>query len=181
MSYFAESLKTLRQQADLSMQVLADKAGVSKSMISKIERDEVQPTLDVAARLSKALGKTLSEMLHAPQATQVVYLARHEQAVWEDVQGIKRQNISPVFEGLKTEWLLVEMPRGTSIQKCMAINSIGAEKYILVKQGTLEVKIEQQIFQLQEGDSLYFDANCLHEFHNIGKEALVYYAVLKHS
>ncbi len=54
MTYFAESLKNLRLKKNLSMQELADSAGVSKSMISKIERDTVQPTLDVAARLSKA-------------------------------------------------------------------------------------------------------------------------------
>src|ERR1700719_4409061 len=104
MSYFAKSLKKLRQQFELTMQTLADKAAVSKSMISKIERDEVQPTIDVAARLAKALGKTLSEMLHAPQTTNVVFLPRQQQAIWEDAEHIKRRNISPVFEGLKIEW-----------------------------------------------------------------------------
>jgi transcriptional regulator with XRE-family HTH domain len=180
MSYFAESLKTLRQGADLSMQGLADKAGVSKSMISKVERDEVQPTLDVAARLAKALGKTLSEMLHAPQATQVVFLPAVEQAVWTDSQGITRQNISPVFEGLKTEWLFVTLPVSTSIQKCMALNVQGVEKFILVVSGHLEVKVEEQVFRLQKGDSLYFDACSLHEFYNIGESDVAYYIVIKH-
>ena len=180
MSYFAESLKALRQTADLSLQALADKAGVSKSMISKVERDEVQPTLDVASRLAKALGKTLSEMLHAPQTTQVVFLPATDQAVWIDSQGIKRQNISPVFEGLKIEWLLVELPVNAAILKCVAVNTQGVEKYILVVSGQLEVKVEEQVFRLSKGDSLYFDACCVHEFYNVGKEVTTYYVVVKH-
>jgi transcriptional regulator with XRE-family HTH domain len=180
MTYFAESLRALRQEADLSMQALADKACVSKSMISKIERDEVQPTLDVAARLAKALGKTLSEMLHAPQSVQVVHTSQNEQAVWVDAQGIKRRNISPVFEGLKIEWLQVELPANTNIQKCIAQNSMGAEKYILVKEGQLEIHVENQIFKLEKGDSLYFDANCNHAFFNPSKVNALYYVVVKH-
>jgi len=180
MSYFAKSLKKLRQQFELTMQELADKAGISKSMISKIERDEVQPTLDIAARLAKALNKTLSEMLHAPQTMQVVYLPKSEQAIWKDAQNIVRRNISPIFEGLKTEWLQVELPAGTSILKCLSSNVQGAEKYILVTKGILEMKINQQIFRLKKGDSLYFDASASHEFFNVGKESVEYYIVIKH-
>lgn len=180
MSYFAESLKALRQQANLSMQALADKACVSKSMISKIESDDVQPTLDIAARLAKALGKTLSEMLHATQTTPVVFLPQKDQAVWEDAQGIRRRNISPVFEGLKSEWLQVELPVNVSILKCMPLNSTGTEKYVLVLKGHLKIKVEEQTFELAPGDSLYFDASCMHEFHNIGDETALYHLVIKH-
>lgn len=180
MSYFAQTLKNLRQQQELSMQELSDKSGVSKSMICKIEHDEVQPTLDVAARVAKALGKTLSEMLHATQATQVVYLPRQEQGVWEDAQHIKRRNISPVFEGLKIEWLEVELPVDASIQKCVQINAIGTEKFILVIKGILVVKVQDNTYKLKKGDSLYFDNSYHHEFHNGGKDTVHYYVVVKH-
>jgi XRE family transcriptional regulator, regulator of sulfur utilization len=180
MSQFAESLKKLRVDQDLSMQLLAEKAGVSKSMISKIERDEVQPTLDVAARLAKALGKTLSELLHTATATQIAFLPRHEQAVWEDASGIKRRNISPVFEGLKIEWLEVLLPAGACIVKCVSISSIGDIKYVLVKKGELKMLVSGQSFLLKEGDSIYFDSSFSHEFHNETKEAVEFYVVMKH-
>jgi transcriptional regulator with XRE-family HTH domain len=181
MSYFAESLKILRQKNDLSMQTLADKAGVSKSMISKIERDEVQPTLDVAARLAKALGKTLSEMLHAPQTTQIVFLPRAQQAIWEDADHIKRRNISPVFEGLKTEWLQVELPPKSKIQKCVPLNTMGAEKFILVTKNSLKIQVNEEEFHLQTGDSLYFDASCPHSFSNDSDTLTEFYIVIKHA
>ena len=179
MSYFAESVKNLRQQSGFTMQALADKAHVSKSMICKIERDEVQPTIDVASRLAKAFGKTLSEMLHAPQTTQVVFLPQHEQAIWEDADHIKRRNISPVFEGLKIEWLQVELPAGALIRKYKSNKVV--EKYLLVTKGSLEIKIDQETFRLKKGDSLYFDASATHEFLNPEKETIEFYIVIKHS
>lgn len=179
MTYFAERLKNLRIQSGLSMQDLADAAKVSKSMISKIERDEVQPTIDVAGKLAKALGKTLSEMLHAAQTIQAVYLAKEEQAVWEDAQKIKRRNISPVFEGLKIEWLQVGLPPHTSIQKEELANGI-CEKYILVTEGILEIKIGSRVYKLNKGDSFYFDASGKHDFENNNDDDVEFYIVIKH-
>jgi transcriptional regulator with XRE-family HTH domain len=181
MSQFAESLKKLRTEAQLSMQSLAETASVSKSMISKIERDEVQPTIDIAARLAKALGKTLSELLHIPQETQIAYIPKNEQAVWEDATGIKRRNISPVFAGLKIEWIEVELPPKTSIQKCTSIHTTGEAKYILVKKGELKIIVGEQVFILKTGDSLFFETNANHEFHNETIEAVEYYIVMKHA
>ena len=181
MSHFAESLKKLRQEYNMSMQELADKAAISKSMVCKVERDEAQPTLDVAARIATALGKPLSEMLHAPQSTQVVFLPKNEQALWEDASHIKRRNISPIFEGLKIEWLHVELPANTTMPKCTALNTQGAEKYILMIKGTLEIQISNQIFRLKKGDSIYFNASAPHEVFNRGKEPIEYYIVIKHN
>lgn len=180
MSHFAERLKELRLEADLSMQALADAAKVSKSMICKIERDEVQPTIDVAAKLAHALGKTLSEMLHATQETQVVYLPRTEQAVWQDAQKIVRRNISPVFEGLKIEWLHVSLP-AHQILECASFHSKGCEKCILVTKGVLHVAINQKSYAIKKGDSLYFDGTCAHTLMNKGKEVVEYYIIIKHS
>jgi transcriptional regulator with XRE-family HTH domain len=180
MTYFAEKLKKLRTSSGLTMDALAQLSNVSKSMISKIERDEVQPTIDVAARIAKAFNKTLSEMLHTTQSTAVVFLPQEQQAVWEDAQHIKRRNISPVFEGLKIEWLQVELPPESNIIKCYIPGSDGGEKYVLVTSGLLEIKINQEVYRLKKGDSLYFNSNCEHEFANIGNDPVEYFIVVKH-
>lgn len=179
MSHFAKSLSQLRQAANKSMQALATDAKVSKSMISKIERNEVQPTLDVAGRLAKALGKTLSEMLHAPQNSNIIFLPRNEQAIWEDNEKqIKRRNISPIFEGLNIEWVQITLPVNTSVEKCAVKN--GPEKYFLVTKGLLEIEINQQVFKLTPGDSLYFDASQEHIIKNISDAETEFYLVMNH-
>ena len=180
MTHFSETLKNRRQELNMTMQAVADRAGVSKSMICKIERDEVQPTIDVASRIARALDKTLSEMLHVPQATSVVFLPKENQAVWEDSNHIKRRNISPVFEGLKLEWLHVAIPPHGAVQKCMAMNAPGVEKYILVINGILELCVNQQVYTLEKGDSIYFDAGCVHEYCNQDNTLVEFYLVVNY-
>lgn len=180
MSFFAERLKDLRISAGLSMQELADNAGVSKSMICKIESDKVQPTIDVAGKLSKALGKTLSEMLHATHEVEILHITQDQQAIWKDPQGVSRRNISPIFDGLKMEWLQVELPPKTQICKPSQMISPNAEKYLLINKGKLEIKINNKTYTLNKGDSFYFGANIPHEFINNGKITTEFYIVIKH-
>lgn len=178
MSYFAIRLKTLRAEKQWSMQDLADKAGVSKSMICKIEREEVQPTIDVAARLAIAFGKTLSEMLHESSPHSAVLLTYQEQPIWVDACQIKRRNISPVLEGAKVEWLQVTLPPHTAIEKCSMINK-KEFKYLLVTKGTLEFRGKQQTYHLKAGDSLSFDACIEHDLVNSTDQEVEYYIVIQ--
>jgi transcriptional regulator with XRE-family HTH domain len=178
MSHFAKALSELRQAAGDSMQSLADKAKVSKSMISKIERNEVQPTLDVAGRLAKAFGKTLSEMLHAPKSSNIIFLPKQEQAVWEGVENITRRNISPIFEGLQIEWLQLTFPINATVIKAGMIPA--PEKHFLVTKGKLSIEINQQTYQLTPGDSIYFNGCVDHVIKNIASESTEFYLVMHH-
>lgn len=178
MSHFATQLKTLRAQKQWSMQDLADQAKVSKSMICKIEHEEVQPTIDVAARLAVAFGKTLSEMLHESSPNPAVLLTSQEQPVWIDGSQIKRRNISPVIAGAKVEWLQVTLPPHAAIEKCTAISK-KEFKYLLVTKGTLEFRHIQQRYHLKKGDSLSFDASIDHDIINSTDEDVEYYLVIQ--
>ena len=177
MNTFSQTLQTLRKIQKMSMQALAEKAQVSKSTICKIERNEVQPSLDVAGRLALALGSTLSEMLHNNQEPHVIFLPAKEQPVWEDNQQIKRQNISPASQA-NIEWLKIELPSDTKISKPATPPNV--EKYFLAFEGVLTVKLGQQKFELYPGDSLFFDGSSEHELINRTDETIVYYLVIKH-
>lgn len=179
MKYFAEQLKLLRTRCGFTMQNLADSAHVSKSTISMIEQGSTRPTIDVAARLASALGKPLSEMLHPPQSQRTILIHHSEQAIWEDAQHIKRRNISPIFSGLKLEWLFVELPAG-SLTDILPIYAPGTEKCILVIKGLFELTLGDKKYRLEKGDSIYFEPNSLHTFHNPGDSVSEYYIVTKH-
>lgn len=179
MSFFSEQLKKLRTGLGLTMQELADSARVSKSTISMIEQGNTRPTIDVAARIANALGKPLSEMLHPRQSSRTILTPYNEQAIWEDDQHIIRRNISPIFSGLKLEWLQLELPPGCFID-VLPIYAPGTEKCIMVTQGLFEVTIKDKIFQLNKGDSIYFEPDCPHAFRNPGNRVGKYFIVTKH-
>lgn len=177
-SHFANQLKELRAKNQWSMQDLADRANVSKSMICKIEHEEVQPTIDVAARLASALGQTLSEMLHEPLNNTALLLTHDEQAVWVDAKQVKRRNILPVTKEAKLEWLQVSLPAHTVLKK-LGNPSKREFKYFLVTKGHMECHMEGAIYKLKSGDSLYFDTSKNYEIHNSGKTDLEYYVVIQ--
>lgn len=179
MNLFAEQLKRLRDSNQYSMQQLADLAGVSKSMISKIERGEVQPTLDIATRLAQAFGKSLSSMLESKAEGAVVKIPNKDQTVWEDpVTHSLRKVLSPPFPETRLEWLLVTTP-GLVRLELSALRK-GSEKYILMVEGKIIIEVGEEVLSLEAGDSGYFAAHYPHAFINTSKEKAVYYLIIKH-
>lgn len=184
MSYFSSQLKKRRNGLGLTMQQLADRANVCKSMICKMERNDTQPTIDVAARVAKALDVTLTEMLHPPQKARAHLITQQEQSTWEDAQHIQRRTLSPVFEGLKLDWLQVTVPNqvtlcNTEIEQSGSFNKV--EKYIVLAQGQLEITISDQAYHLKQGDSFYFDARAPHKIYNPDKkEPAQFYLVINY-
>jgi transcriptional regulator with XRE-family HTH domain len=176
---FAEQLRLRREQQQHSLQALADRANVSKSMISKIERGEVQPSLDIAARLAEALGTNLSEMLRLDKRARVIWIPYSEQATARDPDGHhERRIISPVFARSSIEWLRITLHPGTSSGRFPA-HHYGAEEYLVLLSGALRAVINEDSYELHVGDSLYFEAHHPHEFINAGQEVAEYLVVVK--
>ena len=65
----AETVRAARVAQGLSASALAERSGVSRAMIAKVERAEAQPTAALLGRLSAALGLTLSELSRGPSRT----------------------------------------------------------------------------------------------------------------
>src|SRR6267378_3479296 len=110
----ADVVRDARAARGLSASGLAEASGVSRAMIAKIERGEVQPTAALLGRLSAALGLTLSE-LFARTEGQTPRLARAtDQTVWVDPKtGYRRRSVSPT--GGATQLVEVELPAGAEV------------------------------------------------------------------
>src|SRR5436190_12310832 len=95
----AERVRELRAAQGLSLDALATKSGVSRSMISLIERGESSPTAAVLEKLAVGLGVTLASLFDATTAAQGPtgpVARREEQPQWKDpASGYVRRNVSP--------------------------------------------------------------------------------------
>ena len=179
MHQFAVQLKNLRIEQNLSMQDLADLAKVSKSMISKIEAGNVQPTLDIATRLAQALGKSLSSILETMPKNPVIKLAAGEHPVWEDPQTHSlRKVLSPAFPDVELEWLEITLPAKTELH--LSGLKKGSEKYILMIEGGLTIQVGEHILSLSAQDSGYLNAHLPHNFINSTAHQARYYLIIKH-
>src|SRR5215207_9552558 len=94
----ARRVRELRVEGALSLDALSARSGVSRSMISLVERGESSPTAVVLEKLATGLGVTLASLFDAP-ATEVVpgpVARRDEQPLWRDPgSGYLRRNVSP--------------------------------------------------------------------------------------
>ena len=176
---FASQLRSLRVNSGLTLQRLAEKSHVSKSTISKIERRDVQPSLDIAVRLAEALNSSLSEMVRHDEYARVVKIARKDQSVVADPQrNWERRLLSPIFTGGNLEMLYATVKPKVNLGT-FPRHARGTEEYIVVLRGELRISINGASYSLRSGDSLFFEADKDHSLENPASRAAEYLIVIK--
>jgi transcriptional regulator with XRE-family HTH domain len=156
-SALATTLRDLRRSRGLSGAALAERSGVSRAMISKVERGETQPTAQLLGRLSAALGMTLSELVARAEQGDRRLARRSKQPVWTDpVTGYRRRAVTPTAGG-PMELVEVELPAGAEV-------SYPADSYrrlhhqIWVLEGELSFQEGDEVHDLGPGDCLRIGA-----------------------
>src|SRR5262252_6495184 len=92
-------LREQRARRGWTLDDLAQRAGVSKAMLSKLERSEASPTAALLGRISGALGMTLSTLLAPDGAAGARLVRRPEQPTWRDpATGYLRRQVSPLSD-----------------------------------------------------------------------------------
>lgn len=177
MEQLGARLRAQRQRAGASLDTLAAGSGVSRSMISDIERGAKVPTVLVLARLATALGVTVSRLLGEDRADPVIVLRRADQAAVTDPAGWERRILSPSLPGVEFEFIRTTVPAGVVIGE-FAAHAAGSREYVAVESGALTVTLAGVDHRLGAGDSLYYAADRTHAFAATGPDPCVYYTVM---
>lgn len=150
----AQRLQALRQQRGLSLADLAAASGVSKAMISRIERVESSPTAALLGRLAAGLGVPLTDLLVAPEPAPQRLHRRAAQALWRDPgQGYRRRQVAPLDPATGVELVEVELPRGAQVSYPPWSGTPYAQRLWLIE-GRLAVDYGDERFELDAGDCL---------------------------
>jgi transcriptional regulator with XRE-family HTH domain len=151
----AETVRAAREARGLSVNALAERSGVSRAMIAKVERAEAQPTAALLGRLSAALGLTLSELVARAEGSDRRLARADEQPVWTDPEtGYSRRALSPASGG-PLELVEVTLPAGAEI-------AYPADAYAFINQqvwmleGRLTIREGDDMHALAAGDCLQF-------------------------
>lgn len=171
-------VKDLRKEAGLTLDELAGRSGVSRAMISKLERGEKNPTLVIAARLAEGLDVSLSRLAGVEERREVVLVPRERRMVLRDPEtGFERQSLSPTFAARGVEFLRNVVPEGSTSGDFPAHRK-GVEEHIVVEKGELKATLGGEEYLLREGDALFFEADVPHRFDNVGSGECAYYLVI---
>jgi transcriptional regulator with XRE-family HTH domain len=173
-----ERVRALRRERRWTLELLAERSGVSRAMISKLERGEKTPTLVVAARVSEGLGVSLSQLVGIQERKEIVVVPRERRMVMRDPEtGFERQLLSPSFGGCGLEFIRNVVPEGSTSGE-FPPHRRGVEEYVVVEKGRLRAILGGEEHVLEEGDAAYFEADVAHRFDNVGEGECSYYLVI---
>ena len=150
----AQRLRALRTERALTLEGLAERSGVSRSMISLIERGESSPTAAILDRLATGLGLSLAALFADSERPDADPVARRAtQPVWRDPEtGYRRRHLSPLGYPTPIELVEVEFPAGARVAYESAPLGIGIRQQIWVIEGTMELTVGERVHRLDEGD-----------------------------
>jgi transcriptional regulator with XRE-family HTH domain len=160
-----------------SLDDLAERASVSKAMISKIERAEVSPTAALLGRLSAAFGLTLSALLAEHETPKRGPVRAADQAIWRDpATGYIRRQVAASATS-PVELTEVDLPPGASVS-FPAASYARMSHVIWVLAGRLTFVEGDVTHDLFAGDSLEFGPPADCTYRNDGAGACRYLVVL---
>lgn len=151
----AARVRELRGRHGLSLEALAEASGVSRSMISLIERGESSPTAVVLEKLATGLGVSLATLFEAPAAPPHPVSRRADQIEWRDpASGYLRRNVSP--DGFPSPIQIVEVifPAGARVAYETAARPGVTHQQVWVLEGMIQVMLGDEGFELRHGDCL---------------------------
>ncbi len=173
-----ERIRQERARRGLSLEGLADRSGVSRSMLSAVERGGKAPTVLVLDRIATGLGTSIARLLGAERAARVIVLRREEQDTARDPSGWERRILSPVLPGVEFELMHTTIPAGVDAGE-FAAHAPGSREYLAMVRGTLWLTIDGAEHVLRAGDSAFYAGDCRHAFANHGREACSYYLAME--
>jgi transcriptional regulator with XRE-family HTH domain len=178
----AERTRELRTAQRLSLDALAGKSGVSRSMISLIERGESSPTAVVLERLASGLGITLASLFDVPTEATPTHRGpvarRDQQPQWQDPSsGYLRRNVSPPGVLQPMQIVEVHFPPGGSVTFENGGRGIRVFQQVWVLKGAIDITLGADCHRLCEGDCFAMQLDRPTMFHN-PTQRLTRYAVV---
>jgi transcriptional regulator with XRE-family HTH domain len=178
-----DTLAMLRQTHALSLDELSRKAGVSKSMLSQIERAQANPTVAVVWRLANALGVPIAELLGgapAPSTAPAITLVPTQATPsLRSPDGLCELRIlGPVELAGQFEWYELRLQPGGLLDS--QAHEPGTREHLTVVSGGMELQVADAIQRLKASETARYPADCKHSIRNHSKSAASAWLVVMH-
>lgn len=172
-------IRELRADRGWSLDVLSRASGVSRSMLSQIEREQANPTLAVTVKIASALGLTVADLLTGAAAVHNIEVIRADDRshIFRTDDTCTIRTLSPLQLEKDVEFYELTLHPGRALQS--AAHYEGTREFLTVQKGKVTVVSDQESSDLQRGDSAGYRADVPHEIRNEGRaEAIVFLVVI---
>jgi transcriptional regulator with XRE-family HTH domain len=173
-------VKKLRQDCGWSLDELAEASGVSRSMLSEIERERANPTLTVAFRIARAFGMSLENLVEGAgggaSSIQVIRTTDQAQVFRNDKQ-CQIRTLSPLNLEKDVEFYELRLKKGGTLNSQPHFE--GTREFLTVEEGSVRIASGESTETLAKGDSGTYRADIPHAITNTGRsEAVVFLVVI---
>ncbi|GJG89141.1 transcriptional regulator [Gemmatimonadetes bacterium T265] len=166
----ATRLRQLRAARGLTLDGLASRAGVSRAMISLVERAESSPTATVLDRLAAGLGVTVASLFADEARADASPVSRRaDQLAWRDpATGYVRRNLSPPGFPSPIELVEVVLPARARVAYDTpgTARAVGVSQQVWVLEGAVALTVGDRTYALDVGDCLAMRLEQPVAFHN---------------
>jgi len=169
-------LRTVREERGLSQRELAQRAGVSTNAISLIERDENSPSVSTLQSLATALNVRMSYFFDDHEPTQVLHVKAGSRPAISN-KGVQIEGLDGKLNYQEMEPFLVSLQPNSGSGERQVVHTGHEMVYCL--SGNVEYLIDGQIYSLEVGDILLFEAHLPHLWRNVTEEEATILLVLQ--
>ena len=175
----ASRVRALRTALGMTLDALAAKCDVSRSMISLVERGESSPTAVVLEKIATGLRVPLATLFEDSSAPASPVSRRGDRTPWRDPEsGYVRRNISPANFPSPIQIVEIVLPAGARVAYENAVRDAGIHQQVWVQEGSVEVTLGRVTHRLAEGDCLAMQLNEPSAFRNRTRKAARYLVVV---
>jgi len=178
-SRIARRVRQLRAHLGMTLDDLAAKSEVSRSMLSLVERGESSPTAVVLEKIATGLGIALAGLFDDTSAPASPLSRRADRTPWRDPQsGYVRRNISPANYPSPVQIVEVMLPAGARVAYESGARDVNLQQQLWIQDGTIEVTVGNVTYRLSADDCLAMQLNEPITFRNRTRKAARYIVVL---
>lgn len=169
----------LRRQRGWSLDALSRASGVSRSMLSQIEREQANPTLAVTVKIATALGMSVADLVEQAAPVHNIEIIRAEDRthIFRADENCSIRTLSPLHLEKDVEFYELLLHPGGILRS--AAHFEGTREFLTVQKGKVRIVSADENTELNRGDSASYRADVPHEISNPAKsEAVVFLVVI---
>ena len=172
-------MRQLRTQLGMTLDQLAAKCDVSRSMLSLVERGESSPTAVVLEKIATGLGIALAGLFDDASAPASPVSRRADRTTWRDPQsGYLRRNISPANYPAPVQLVEVVLPAGARVAYESGARDVSLHQQLWIQDGSIEVTVGNVTYRLAKDDCLAMQLDEPITFRNRTRKAARYIVAL---
>lgn len=167
----AYNLRKIRKSRNMSLDLLSQITGVSKSMLGQIERGESNPTIGTVGKIVDGLKVSFEDLLYTGDS-EVKIMDQEDYPVLKKVEG--KYTVKSVFPyDQKNHMEITEVVIHVGEKYSERILGENTMRYILIKQGKASVEVDEKSYFIAQGDAMRISAGGEYIFSNIGNSELI--------